>query len=322
MKKITVSAPGKLMLFGEHAVVYNHPCIVTSVDQRMTATVELKENGLFELDAEDVQIIGYKKTLSELGKGEIPKGAKFVEIAVKNFQEKFNLSNGIKIITKSNFSNKFGFGSSSASTVCVIKALSEFTGKKITNKEIFNFAYKSVLDVQGKASGFDVAASIYGGTVFFYTAGKIIEPIKIKNIPLIIGYTGIKADTISLVNKVLEKKNNHPEYINNIFFQIENIVGLAKIALLKSDWEKLGTLMDLNEQYLEKMGVGSKKLSDMITIAKKNGAYGAKLSGAGVGDCMLALVPEEKRRNVEKGIESVGGEVIKINTNVSGVRIE
>ncbi len=85
MKKITVSAPGKLMLFGEHAVVYGRPCIVTAVGQRMKATVELTNEPIFHLDAPDVQIANYKKPMSELGTGNIPKGAKFVEIAVKNF---------------------------------------------------------------------------------------------------------------------------------------------------------------------------------------------------------------------------------------------
>lgn len=78
MQKITVSAPGKLMLLGEHAVVYNRPCLVTAVGQRMHATVEVLSNSNFELEAVDVKVTGYKKQLSEMGKGEIPKGAQFV----------------------------------------------------------------------------------------------------------------------------------------------------------------------------------------------------------------------------------------------------
>ena len=81
MNKVTVSAPGKLMLFGEHAVVYDHPCLVTAVDQRINLTAEILETPDFELEASDVDVTGYKKPISELGQGEIPKGAKFVEIA-------------------------------------------------------------------------------------------------------------------------------------------------------------------------------------------------------------------------------------------------
>ena len=89
MNKVTVSAPGKLMLFGEHAVVYNHPCLVTAVDQRMRATVEFLDSSDFELEASDVEVTNYKKSIGELGRGDIPKGAQFVEIAVKNLYKKF-----------------------------------------------------------------------------------------------------------------------------------------------------------------------------------------------------------------------------------------
>ena len=94
MNKVTVSAPGKLMLFGEHAVVYNHPCLVTAVDQRIRLTSEALENPNFELEASDVDVTGYKKSISDLGKGDIPKGAQLVEIAVKNIYEKFGLKKG------------------------------------------------------------------------------------------------------------------------------------------------------------------------------------------------------------------------------------
>src|SRR3990167_7052888 len=95
-KKIIVSAPGKLMLFGEHAVVYNHPCLVTAVDQRMRATVSLLDRQEFQLEASDVDVSNYSKPLSELGAGDIPKGAKFVEIAVKNLSEKYQIKQGIR----------------------------------------------------------------------------------------------------------------------------------------------------------------------------------------------------------------------------------
>src|SRR5690348_9047545 len=105
-KQITVSAPGKLMLFGEHAVVYGHSCLVTAVDQRMKVTVEILETKEFILHAPDVSVINYKKPMNEIGTGDIPKGAKFVEIAVKNFVKKYRLKFGIKVITQSEFSSQ------------------------------------------------------------------------------------------------------------------------------------------------------------------------------------------------------------------------
>lgn len=339
MKKITVSAPGKLMLLGEHAVVYGRPCIVTAVNQRMKATVELTEKAVFQLNAPDVQVTNYKKPMDQLGIGDpstslgtsILKGAKFVEMAVKNFTHArpgLVRLNGIKVTTQSAFSSQFGFGSSSASTVCVIKALSEITGANLDNKQslrsndlkaIFDLAYKTVLDIQGKGSGFDVAAAVYGGTMYFKKGGEVIEPLDIDSLPLIVGYSGIKADTVTLMNQVLEKDQ---AVVNNIYTEIGRLVEQAKQKVLSKDWFGLGTLMNDNQKLLSELGVSIKKLDDMILAAQNAGAYGAKLSGAGGGDCMIALAPADKIQAVKDRITAAGGQVIEIAANAKGAKIE
>ncbi|MBI4097503.1 MAG: mevalonate kinase [Candidatus Levybacteria bacterium] len=328
MNKITVSAPGKLMLFGEHAVVYDHPCLVTAVDQRIRLTAEILESSNFELEALDVDVSNYKKPISNLGQGDIPKGAKFVEGALKNLMErsrnKFGMTSdkGIRITTSSEFSSKFGFGSSSASTVCSVKALSELFSLKLSEKQIFDLAYKTVLDIQGKGSGFDVAAAVYGGTVYFVTGGKKIQPLKINSLPLIVGYSGIKADTVTLINQVKEKFENNNDRLQKIYNEMEKIVEEAKPQILANNWEEVGRLMSDNQKLLKELGVSIKKLDNMINGAIKAGAYGAKLSGAGGGDCMIALSSDALRSKVEKGIEKAGGEIISVTTNAEGVRIE
>ncbi len=333
MNKITVSAPGKLMLFGEHAVVYGRPCIVTAVGQRMKVTVELSNDPFFELKAPDVSVEGYKKQMIDLSIGEIPKGAKFVEIAMYNFYncyKSYTKNTGIRITTKSQFSSQFGFGSSSASTVCVIKALSELMGVKLTNMEIFKLAYKTVLDIQGVASGFDVAAATFGGTLYYVIGGKILKPLNLPSLPLIVGYSGIKADTVTLVNFVKEKAKKYPKVIDDIYTSIEDLVNLAKKALLKGDFQTVGELMNFNQGYLSSLGVSNDKLEAMIYAARNAGAYGAKLSGAGGGDCMIALAPTKSKKAVEQAINKAslplrgkaGGQHIDIKTNVEGVRIE
>lgn len=322
MKKITVSAPGKLMLFGEHAVVYNRPCLVTAVDQRMKVTVEVLESPDFILDAPDVKVLHYKKSMKDIGVGDIPKGAKFVEVAVKNFLDAYSFKFGLKIVTKSEFSSQFGFGSSSASTVCILKALSELSGKKLSNKKLFDLAFQTVIDIQKKGSGFDVAAAIYGGTIYFFTGGKIIKPLNIKKLPLLVGYSGVKADTVTLMNQVKEKSDKYPKIIEGIYNEIEKIIPLAQKALLKNDWQTVGEFMNINQGYLESLGVSTQKLSDMIYAIRDNGGYGAKLSGAGGGDCMIALAPPTKKKIVEKAISDAGGEIISVKTNAEGVRVE
>jgi len=350
MNKITVSAPGKLMLLGEHAVVYGHPCIVTAVDQRMRETVEVINEPIFELHAPDVRLTDYRKSITKIGHGEIPKGVKFVEMAVKNSLElnsKFFLRHsgkrsdsrisyrsnqrdsgqarmtvGIRVTTKSELSPKLGLGSSAAVVVCTAKALSEILGINLSKKELFDVSYKTVLDIQGKGSGFDVAAAVYGGTLYFVTGGKIIEPLPINSLPLIVGYSGVKADTVTLINKVKDSFANRQNRLNEIYNRIEVLVNQAKDALVKMDWQKLGELMNKNQDLLVEVGVSIDKLDDMIKASLSQGAYGAKLSGAGGGDCMIALHSAAGKLSVQEAIKKAGGEVINVKTNAEGVRVE
>jgi mevalonate kinase len=322
MKSVTTSAPGKLMLFGEHAVVYDRPCLVTAVDQRMYATVEVLDMQELQLEAPDVKVTGYRKPLRELGKGDIPKGAKFIEFALKTISEKHPFVTGCKITTISEFSAQFGFGSSSASTVCTIKAISELMDFHLTERDIFDLAYKTVINVQGKGSGFDVAAGVYGGTLHFVTGGKFIEPLTLKTLPLLVGYSGVKADTVTLVNQVQALANKYPEVIEHIYDDIEELVLLAKEVLRTHNWQALGDLMNLNQGYLAALGVSTRKLANMLYSARDAGAYGAKLSGAGGGDCIIAVAADEKRDAVIYAITEAGGQVIPVKTNAQGVRVE
>lgn len=319
--KIKVSAPGKLMLFGEHSVVYGRPCIVTAVNQRMRVTVDVTKDSEIGLMAPDVGIKSFKASiLTPLDK--LPKGARFVFAAVKNFKSRFKVTSGLLIKTKSDFSSEFGFGSSSSVTVCVIKALSQIFDIEINNNMLFDICYKSVIDVQGVGSGFDIAAAIWGGTLYFVGGGKKIKCISKKELPLVVGYTGIKADTATLVKEVSQLRKSNRKQVDSIFDTIDSIVNKAHKLIVSNNLNNLGEPANLNQGLLDSLGVSTPELSRLIIAAKGAGAYGAKLSGAGGGDCMIAFVPNGKRKSVEKAIEKAGGKVISIKSGAEGVRIE
>ncbi|MCX6793838.1 MAG: hypothetical protein NTY06_01915 [Candidatus Gottesmanbacteria bacterium] len=285
---ITISAPGKLMLFGEHAVVYGYPCIVTAISERLEVVIA---------QANDM-----------------PDDRRFVDAAIAVW----GAGRDVKLSAKCAFSGKYGFGSSSAVTVATLKALKP----DADNRMVFDTAYKIVLDIQGVGSGFDVAAAIYGGTLYFVTGGKTIEPLTVGDMPLIVGYTGVKADTKTLIADVAAKRAKEPEKVERIFGAIGKIVDEAKIQMIEGDWERVGRLMDFNQEYLRDLGVSSEKLEALIAAAKAGGAWGAKLSGAGGGDCMIALASPDMRQAVEEAITKAGGEVVWVTPNAEGVRVE
>jgi len=322
MTQLTVSAPGKLMLLGDHAVVYNRPCLVTAVNHRFEAQISKLKTPKIILNAKDVDLEKYKKNLKELGKGNIPKAAQFVEIAVRNFHKACPLKHGVSITTSSQFKASFGFGSSSAAAVCTIKGLAELSGIKLTKREIFDLGYKTVLDVQGVGSGFDVAAAVYGGTLYFVTGGEEIKSLSTKQIPLVVGYTGIKGDTATIVKDLAERSKKNPTVTNSIFDTIADLVDQGKDDLDNQDWQSFGDLMRVNHGLLSQLRVSTEKLDDLVTASLGAGAYGAKLSGAGGGDCMIALVSPETKHSVEEAIIGAGGELINIKTSAPGVQLE
>lgn len=303
MKQVTVSAPGKLMLLGEHAVVYGYPCIVTTVDRCLTVKVR-------KIEAKDDKIVTPDVSNST-----------FVREAITVFRDKFEKKERIYLETESNLGN-YGLGSSAAVTVATLKALMELFEKKTPRlwrgggdskkEDLFNLAYEVVKKAQGLGSGFDLAASIWGGTIYFAGEGKKVESLCQESLPLIVGYSGEKADTASMVNLVKEKRQNYKEGVEKIFENIAQLVEKAKVAILEKDWARLGTLMNYNQDYLEDLGVSTEKLNDLISASRKAGSYGAKLSGAGGGDCMTALVSKEKKRAVTKAIKAEGGKMIEV----------
>ncbi|KKR90627.1 MAG: Mevalonate kinase [Candidatus Woesebacteria bacterium GW2011_GWD1_41_12] len=324
MKKsnVLVSAPGKLMLFGEHAVLYGNPCIVTAVDQRVYVNVEKVGGESIKINAPELKIDNYSIKVSDLGGVDYPKEVKFVLKAIEVFFKKYKIVSGLKIDTKSDFSSLFGFGSSSAVTVCMVKALSKIFDIEVDNKSLFDICFKVVLEVQGVGSGFDIAAAVWGGTIYFVRGGKVIKPLKISRLPLVVGYTGIKADTTTLVQKVAKLYKSHEKKIGEIFASIRVIVEKAKIALENTDYLKLGELMDENQKLLEDLSISSIELGSLTKAARRAGALGAKLSGAGGGDCMVALANKSKTAKIREAIEKSGGVIIDVKFNTEGVRIE
>lgn len=293
--KVTVSAPGKLMLFGEQSVVWGHYCLVTALSNRITLQAAFGQPG---------------------------RNSQFIQSAIDCFANTYHFSQTVDVRVLESFSSLYGLGSSSAVCVATIKALAELSGKKLERKDIFKCAYQTVLKVQGVGSGFDVASAVWGGTILFKTGGEVIEPVPSAGLPIIIAYTGIKADTATMVKKVARIRNSDRAGTETIFCQIDQLVQAAKTCLRKQDWPQLGRLANANQELLAKILVSTDKIDKLAAVARDAGAWGAKLSGAGGGDCIISWVDNKKRLAVERALEQAGGEIIRLKTGAEGVRIE
>ncbi|MCI5145542.1 MAG: mevalonate kinase [Candidatus Electrothrix sp. AR3] len=327
---VTASAPGKLMLFGEHAVVYGSPCIVTAVDRRIEATVAMNatETVVVEREGHSAQNLGSVQYVQTESIDCFDTKYQFVIMALKTFWEDTQSAFGVIITTRSQFTDKEGLGSSSAVTVALMKALSEATDQGYDLDTVFRLSYATVKAVQGEdASGFDVAAATYGGT-FRYQKDKKNASLQREtaNMSLIVAYSGIKAKTTEYVAKVKRFKKKEPDLVNNIMEDIEKLVNQAEQAFLRQDFETAGHLMNCNHDLLHSLGVSTDVLDCLIDTCKLNGAYGAKLSGAGGGDCIISLAHPKCKKNVEDGIYKIKRfkhiKVLPVQSGAEGVRIE
>ena len=289
------------MLLGEHAVVYGYPSIVTAVSSKIKVEIEKNSSSTVKIEAPQV------------------KDVSFVEESIRVFKKRFKFKDGLLIKTYSEFSSQYGFGSSSAVTVATLYGLNQLFNLSLTKKEIFDLGLKVTLQIQKVGSGFDIAAATFGKTLYFIRGGKKIEKLDIDELPLVVGYSGVKASTPKIVNQIKERLKKEKEKIFDIFKAIGEIVEEGKKTLLTKNYPKLGKLMNENHRLLKVLGVSTEKLDQMCKAAIGAGAYGAKLSGAGGGDCMIALVSPSKKSLVEKAIEDIGGKVLKVTNNVLGV---
>jgi mevalonate kinase len=284
----------------------------------------VKKNGVdvFHLNAPDLGLTSYTKDIKNLGKKDLPKAVRFIEILYKNFLEQYPQKEGIVVTTKSDFSSTYGFGSSSAVTVAFAKALTTLYGLKLTKEELFDLCYKAVIEVQGVGSGYDIASAIWGGTIYYVSPGKIVKPINLPKMPLIIAYSGEKADTPTLIRVVNDQLAKNPEKIDTIFKRIAGVADNFTVPAEKADWESVGKLFNDSQECARGLGVSNNRLENLISASLDAGAFGATSSGAAGGDCILALVPDTVREQVKSALKKLNGKIIEVDFHAPGVRIE
>ena len=240
------SAPGKLMLLGEHAVVYGHPCLVTAVDKRVYVEAELIDGS------------------TDIVKAPQAKNPRFVKEVIRYLKAKYHLKSAVKVSTNGDISNGIGLGSSSAVTVATCAVLSEVWNLSLSSRDIFDISYKVILSIQRVGSGFDIAAATFGGTLFYVKGGDTIQELSVDSLPIVVGYSKEKANTAKIVQEVARRYKNEQKRMDRIFEQIAKLVEEGKQLLEAKDMVQFGSLMTQNHSLLRQLGVSTTKLDKMV----------------------------------------------------------
>ncbi len=320
MGEVTASAPGKCILTGEHSVVYGLPALAVAIDMRAKATVKPYEKGKALIQAKQFN----KKICLPLTADRniiVESDLQPIYTSIINTLKLLRIKDGVEVLIDSSIPDASGLGSSAAVAVATVKAVSEFFGIHLKENEISSLSFESEKIVHGSPSGIDNTVSVYGGGILF-RKGRIIK-VKIPgNIPLIIGDTLKKRNTGGMVSRVRENYLKYTGIFKPILTAIGRISLQAKKFLEAADLSKLGELLNINQALLESLGVSTIELEKLVYAAREAGAYGAKLTGAGGGGCIVALAPSDISQNIASKISEAGGRAYITQITDIGVRIE
>ncbi|MGX7129703.1 mevalonate kinase [Enterococcus wangshanyuanii] len=287
-------ATGKIILMGEHAVVYGEPAIAfpfeeTSImttiesDQMMTLDCQYFCGNLAEVPArlKSVQKVIYQ-TLAELG------------------QENTTL----KITINSTIPAERGMGSSAAVAVAIVRGLFDYFKTPCSPETLLRLVDEAEKIAHGNPSGIDAAATS-GSKPIFFIKGQPLElfPMNVSNAYLIVADTGIKGQTREAVSDVAHLFEEDKQLAAKHITELGRLTVQAKQAILMNDVPLLGTSMNQAHEHLKALTVSNKQLDHLVETARNNGALGAKLTGGGRGGCLIALV--DSKRQAEKIADSL-----------------
>jgi len=323
---VVASAPAKIILFGEHFVVYGEPAIVVAIDKRARAEAERRQDERLRFQSANLNTSCYfENGAFKVEQGDAKKVRfKFepVKLAVEKVLAVYGKNVGLDIRINSAIPVAAGLGSSAAVVASVTAAVAALLELEFSKQDIFRIAYEAEKIVHGTPSGVDPAIATFGGTLLFQVDTGF-KPLEVKtDIPLVIGNTGVERSTRIQVEKVRETMDSFPQITDPLRKAAREIVLRAVTALQENDLETLGRLMNINHALLYGIGVSDESLEWLANAARKAGALGAKLTGAGGGGCMIALARPEKLENVSEAIMRAGGSPFIAKKTDEGVRVE
>jgi mevalonate kinase len=326
----TSSAPGKVYLFGEHAVVYGEPAVPCAIERRAQVTVERREDEQIRVRANDLTLDGFTVTWDgetdtrpdvDVPTPLVEAAMGYIEGAIEQALDAVEQTRaGFDVTIESEIPLGAGLGSSAAVVVAGIDAATRELGTNLEPERIANRAYQVEYEVQdGQASRADTFCSAMGGAV--RVQGDDCRRIRdVPELPFVIGYDGEAGDTGQLVAGVRELKDAY-EFAADTVKAIGDIVRSGEAALENDDVEEIGRLMDFNHGLLSALGVSARSLDSMVWAARDAEALGAKLTGAGGGGCIVALDRSEQTHTALEytpGCESA----FRAELDTEGVRAE
>ena len=303
---------GKVILFNEHFVVYGLPAIASAIGTKTTALVEKQEGSGAEINDSRPETPGYKAEKLHEQKESLQKMLRFMNIDTEHNHFKITLSGDLIAAS--------GVGASAASCAAIARAFSNELGLRYSNEQVNQVAFEGEKGYHGTPSGIDNTAATFGGLIWYKRDGasQIMERMTLRNpVEIVMGNTGIVADTKVVVAGVKERKEKAPEKYARIFEDAAELVQEARQQLVAFDLQQLGISMNKNHELLQQIGVSCDELDALVNLARDSGALGAKMTGTGRGGYIVALTPgRELQEHVAVEIERKGFQALRTTIGI------
>lgn len=306
------SAPGSLMLLGEYAVLSGKQALVCAIDKRISVTLTPHEDSSIEISS----ALGNYSS-SSLRPIKLEKPFHFVLAALQFYETK--LKKGCHIHIESNFSDTVGLGSSAAVTVATLAALATWLKVRVAPLDLIRQGRQIVRLIQGAASGADIAASVLGGVVSYQAQPLSAEKFS-YTYPITAVYSGFKTPTAHAIKQVQHYFNHHPHLYRHIINSIGQCASEGIQQLRKQQWQKIGEMMNIQQGMMESLGVSMPLLRNLVEdLRQQDTVLGAKISGSGLGDCVIGLgqVSESIFAEIASGVT-----VLPVTMSLQGVQCE
>ena len=301
------SASGKIILLGEHAVVYGRPAIALPIPLAVEATVRKYPSS----EGQGVDIVIPRWGLEQ----KVHAGMQGLPGILGNILGRLNLLNEhMSIEVFPHVPRAMGLGGSSALAVAILRAVDHAFTLDLGNETINALAFECEKAAHGTPSGVDNTVATYGTPLIYrrvdetpkFESLTLSEPLE-----LVVGITGKESLTADAVARVRKAWQQYPDRYEAVFDQVEDVTNAGREALITGNLEEIGELMNLCHGYLNALQLSTPELEELIHIARKNGALGAKLTGGGVGGSMIALCPDNKH-SVQHAMQAAGFQSLEV----------
>jgi len=317
-KYASARAPGKIILTGEHFVVLGAPAVAAAVNLYAFATAQSTSGRRLKVEANiPLSLVGRDENKFQPDTKELLEPFRLAARDSLDYLGK--RTRGVSLEVDCQIPIGAGLGSSAATSVAIIAATSRAYGENLDKKQICQLAFGPESYLHGSPSGVDHATSTYGGIIQFSKPDNV-KQLRLDKLPsLLVCDTNVHRSTKRLVGSVVKRARRDTDLFKSHVHDVSEISFSAVRALKRGDDRELGDLMNKNHELLVEIGVSHPSLDRLVTAARRAGAIGAKMTGAGGGGCIIALCKnDEAALKIGSVLRRVDGTPYMVSLDPSG----